>query len=100
MVPWLSKRKPASGFLQEDIEVGVIAWGNKLLGGASWFLGQCLNLHLVNPLQGSSLGFFVKGSEASSSILEHMTGTGAPVELYCALLPVYCRIMLPQPRIA
>ena len=43
----------------------------------------------MNPLQGLSLIFLVEGGKTSSSVLEHETGTGAPVELYHALLPVY-----------
>ena len=35
-----------------------------------------------------------------SLVLEHMTGAGTPVELYRALLPVYCRVMLLQPSVA
>ena len=72
----------------------MITWGNKLLGSASWFLGQCLNLRLVNLLQGFSFGFPIKGSKVPGSVLEHMTGMGAPVELYHALFPVYCWVVL------
>ena len=35
-----------------------------------------------------------------SSVLEHETGAGTPVELYCALFPIYRWIVLLQPRIA
>ena len=72
----------------------MITWGNELLGSVGWFLGWCPNLRLVNPLQGFSFGFFVKGSKVLGSFLEHMTGTGALVELYCALFPVYHWVVL------
>ena len=94
MVSWLSKGKPTTSLFREHVKIGVIAWGDELLGGVSWFLGRCLNLCLVNPLQGFSFSFFVKGSKALGSILEHMTGAGALVELYHAPFPVYCQIML------
>ena len=35
-----------------------------------------------------------RNSELLSLVLEHMTGAGTLVELYCALLPIYCWIML------
>ena len=78
----------------------MITWGYEFLRCANGFLGRCLNLCLVNPLQGFPLGFLVKGCETSSSVLEHVAGTGAPVELYHAFFPVNRWIMLPQPHIA
>ena len=52
MIPGFTKRKSAGGFLQEVIEVGMITWGYELLRCVNGFLGRCLNLRLVNPLQG------------------------------------------------
>ena len=89
MTPWLSKGKPASGFFREDVKVGVVTGGNELLGRADGFLGQSLNLCLVNPFQGLPLIFLVEGGKMLSSVLEHETGTGAPVELNRTLFPVY-----------
>ena len=100
VVPWLSKGKSTSGFLREDVEVGVVTGRDEFLRCANWFLGWCLNLRLMNPFQGLSLVFLVKGGKMSSSVLKHETGTGTPVELYCALFPVYRWIVLLQPCVA
>ena len=100
MIPRLLKGKPASGLFREDVEIGVIARGNKLFRSVSGLLGWCLNLHLMDPFQGSSLVFFIKGGETLSLFLKHMTGARTPVELYHALLPVYHLVMLLQPRVA
>ena len=54
----------------------------------------------MNPFQGLSLIFLVEGGKTLSLVLEHETGVGTPVELYCALLPVYRWIVLLQPRVA
>ena len=78
----------------------MVTGGNELFQHADWFFGWSLNLSLVNPFQGLSLIFLVEGGKTSSSVLEHKTGTGASVELYQALFPVYRWIVLLQPCVA
>ena len=95
MVPWLLEREPASSFLGEDVEIGVITWGNEFLGSAHRFLGnRSLNLGLMDELQAFMLSLLVEGCESFHSVLEHVTGTGAMGELHGSHLPVYHRVVL------
>ena len=66
----------------------MIAGGNELFGHANRFLGRCLNLGLVNPFQGFPFIFLVEGGKTLGAVLEHKTGAGTLMELYCALLPI------------
>ena len=89
MIPWLSKGKPTSGLLREDVEIRMVTRGNELFRRSDRFFGGHLNLGLMNPFQGFSFVFLVEGGEMLSMILEHETGARTPVKLYRALFPVY-----------
>ena len=64
------------------------------------FLGRCLNLGLMNPLQGSLFIFFIKGCKSLGSVLEHVTRSRAVGELDCTCLPIYHQVVLCQPCVA
>ena len=68
MVSWLSEWEPTGGFFREDVEIGVVALRNELLGGANRFLDhRGFNLSLMDVLQ--SFSFFIIGGETFRPIM-------------------------------
>ena len=67
VVPQLSKWELTSSFLGEDVKIGVVTGGYKLLGSAHRFLGSwCLNLHLMDKFQAFVLSLLIKGCDVTS----------------------------------
>ena len=99
VVPWLSKWELAGGFFQEDVEIGMVALGNKFLRGANGFLDRWgLNLSLMDVLQSFSF-FIVEGGKSFCPIVEHKARSWAAGELNHACLPIYRWVVLLQLRV-
>ena len=70
MVPWLPEWEPAGSLFGEDIEIGMVAGGNKLLGSVHWFLRRWgLNLGLMDEFKAVALSLLVK-RESFGAVLE------------------------------
>ena len=101
VIPWLSEREPTSSFFREDIEIGVIAFGYKLLRGSYGFLGRRgLHLSLMDVLQSFSF-FVVKGGEMFCLVMsvEQEARSWAAGELNHACLPIDGWVVLLQPHV-